>query len=435
VKIDVRDITETRKELVATISAEELQQEREAVAREFSQAARIPGFRPGKAPLAMIAKRYEKEIAEELKQKAASRAYREAIEQSKVEPIQVVDVEEPSLDSAEVHYIFTVDIRPQFELPEYVGLPAQAADVSVKDEEIDQVIEGLRRERAEFKTVDRASQKGDYLKMSLEGSIDGQPITEIAPDKPIYGKMPQTWEEVGTEDGLIPGLAQQLEGLKAGEKREATVQFPADFQVEALAGKAAVYQVEALEVRERALPPIDEDFLKSQQVSTHEELREQVGKNLGFRKEMENRNELRRQVTEALGAKVDFPLPESLVETETQSLLREFIETNMRRGIPQEEFEKNKEELHSGARKAAMTRVKSQMLLSKVAEAEKIRMNDADVNRYIMREAMRSRQKPEKLAKELSKDRQRIRAMEQAIVFDKALDFLVDKATVSSASQ
>jgi trigger factor len=155
-----------------------------------------------------------------------------------------------------------------------------------------------------------------------------------------------------------------------------------------------------------------------------------VKQTLGSRKDYENRNAQRRQITDALLAKANFNAPESLVANERDNVLRQFIEENMRRGVPQEEFEKSKKELHDSASKAAVARIKMQLMLAKIAEAEKIKVDEKDLNNWLMREAMRSGTKPDKFAKELSKDRDQLRAIQQQILFDKALDFLVGKATV-----
>jgi trigger factor len=272
------------------------------------------------------------------------------------------------------------------------------------------------------------------VKLAYEGTVDGQPIADLAPDKQIYGKVPQTWEEVeGTNEGVIPGLGKQLAGLKAGDKKDVTIAFPAEFTaVPALAGKSAVYKVEVQEIRERVLPALDAEFFKAQQVDDLAGLQAQVRANLKGQKDYQNRAAQRRQVTEALSAKVDFPVPDSLVESETQGVLRQFIEENMRRGVPQEQFEKDKKELFEGAKKAATNRVKMQLILAKIAEAEKLTVESGDIDAFIYREAARTQQKPEKLVKTLTTDREQLRAVQQNIIFDKAVDFLVSKATVKT---
>ncbi|MEO7597519.1 MAG: trigger factor, partial [Opitutus sp.] len=122
----------------------------------------------------------------------------------------------------------------------------------------------------------------------------------------------------------------------------------------------------------------------------------------------------------------------SLVENETQSVLRQFIEENMRRGVPQDQFEKDKKQLFEGARKAAEKRVKIQLILAKIAEAEKLQVSEQDIDQFIYRESMRTQQKPDKLVKSLTSDREQLRAVQQSIIFDKAIDFLVSKAKVTT---
>lgn len=433
-KVELKDLSETRKQLAVAFEAAEVDQELQKVTGDFVRHARIPGFRPGRAPVAMVHKRYEKEIAKELKQAVVSRAYRDGIKESGADVIQVVDVPDADITAGTpAQIIITVEINPTFDVPEYKGLPLKAGDVSVTSEEVDRVIENLRREKAEFKTIDRAAETGDYVKFAFEGKVDGTAIAELVPDRPIFGAMPQTWEEAGAEEGLLPGAGKALVGLKAGDKQDVQIAFPEKFQVPQLAGKTGDYTFTIQEVRQRILPEIDEAFLKLQKVATIEELREQIEKSVVARKQQEDRGSRRRQALEALSAKVEFPIPESLIEGETSNLLQQIVEQNVRQGVPEEELEKNKEEVFATARKAAIERVKSRMLLARVAEAEKLEVTRDDINRVLHMQAMRSGQRPEKFVKELQKDRDRVRALQQDILLDKALDFLVDKATVSES--
>ncbi len=432
----IQDVSETRKSLVIALDAAEIDSEHKAVIAEFSEVARIPGFRPGKAPAAMITKRYAKEIAEEFKQKVVAKAYRGGLEEAKLDVLNVTNLQEGTIEpGAAASITITVDVRPAFDLPDYKGLPTTVTPVAPTEAEIDQVVERMRAERADFSAVTRAAAKGDYVKLAYEGTVNGQAILEIVPDKQIYGKVPQTWEEVeGENESLIPMLGRQLAGLEPGGKKDITVTFPAEFAgAPVLAGKTAVYTVEVQEVRERVLPPLDEAFLKAHQADDVEALRTNVRNQLTAQKERNNRTEQRRQVTEALLAKVDFPVPESMVEGETQSVLRNFIDENMRRGVPAEQFEKDKEALFANARTAALTRVKSQLVLAKIAEAEKLKVTEQDMNLFMYQEAMRTRQAPDKLVKDLQKNRDQVRGIQQSIIFDKALDLVVTQATVQEA--
>ncbi|WP_438482281.1 trigger factor [Oleiharenicola lentus] len=435
--VTITETNQTRKVLNVALDKSEVDAEYQKLLGEYTRQVSIPGFRPGKAPAAMVAQRFGKQLKEEFKSQVVGKAYRDGLEQSKLDVLNIVDVQEGTVEAGQaVDVKITVDVRPEFTLPEYNGLKTEITSVEPTDAELDTVIEGLRSERADFKVAERASAKGDYVRFGYTGTLDGKPLSEVVGDKAIYAAAPQTWEEVeGANEGLLPGLSKQIADLKKDDKKTVTVEFPADFAaVLALAGKTASYEIEVQEVRERVLPPLDEAFFKAQQVDDLAGLKSQVSTNLKMRKEHENRAAQRRQVTDALLAAVDFPVPESLVASERDGVLRQFIEENMRRGVPQEQFEANKKELHDNATKAAVSRIKVQLMLAKIAENEKLKVDEKDFNNWIMREAMRSGERPEKLVKDLGKDREQLRAIQQQITFDKALDFIVSKATVNTAT-
>jgi trigger factor len=432
VNVQLSPVSDSRKNLVVTLDKSEVDTEHQAVLGEYVRQARLPGFRPGKAPAALVIKKFAKEIAEEFKQKVVTKAYRSALEKEKLDVLNVVSVDEGTIEAASPATItVTVDVRPDFALPDYVGLPTQIAPVDPTDAEIDNVVQALRSDGADFKAAERPAQKGDYVKMAYEGTVDGGKISEIAGDKQLYAKVPQTWEEVeGVNEGIIPGLGKHLMGVSKGDRKTVSIVFPANFQpVPVLSGKTAEYALDIQEVRERILPELDANFFKAHQVDDLEGLRNQVRTNLKLQKESRNRAAQRSQVTQALADKVQFEPPISLVEAETQGVLRQFIQENMRRGIPVEQFEKDKKELFEGAKKAATGRVKVQLILAKVAEAEKITVTDRDIDLYIRNEAARSNQRPDKIAKDLAKDRDALRSVQQSIIFDKSVDLLVSKAT------
>lgn len=432
--VQLNTVSDTRKSLVVSLEKSEVEAEHKAVLGEYVRLARLPGFRPGKAPEALVVKRFSKEINEEFKQKVVSKAYREALEKEKLDVLNVVKVDEGTIEpGAPASITVVVDVRPDFALPEYVGLPTKVPSAEPTDAEVDNIIQALRSEAADFKPADRPAAKGDYVKLAYEGTLDGKPLSEVVGDKQLYAKVPQTWEEVeGANEGIIPGLGKHLMGAAKGDKRTATITFPDGFQpVPALAGKTAQYALEIQEVRERILPELDAAFFKSHRVDDLEGLKGQVRANLKLQKEHANRASQRSQVTQALAEKASFEPPHSLVEAETQSVLRQFIEENMRRGVAAEQFEKDKKELFEGARKAAESRVKVQLILAKIALAEKIDVTERDIDAYILREAARSNQRPEKIAKELGKNRDALRSVQQSIIFDKSVDFLVSKATVA----
>jgi trigger factor len=195
-----------------------------------------------------------------------------------------------------------------------------------------------------------------------------------------------------------------------------------------LAGKTAVYSLEAKEVREKVMPEMDEAFFTSLQVKDKAELLERLAENITNQKKQQNANAERQQITEELLNCVDFPVPQSGIDSETDSVLRDFMQRNMQQGVSKDDLEKHKESLHDGASKAAHDRIKSRLILTKIAEKEKIQVENEDFSRMIMMEAQQSGQNPEKLVKELRKDQNRINNMRREIILGKTMDLLLEKA-------
>lgn len=432
--VTIEDISETRKKLLVTVTADEMTKADREVMREISKQAKVPGFRPGKAPEAMIRRRYADAIKEELGRKVTSEAYEAARNEAKFEIFGLIDLDEPEAlnPGVDAFYGFTVDIMPEFELPAYEGLDIHSHGAEVAEDQIDEAILNERNQRADFQEVDREASEGDYVKISYEGTLDGQPIAELVPDQPIYGKQENTWEEAGGDHSVgVGAIMDVLVGLKPGDSTETEHTFPEDFAVEALAGKTAQYTVSVHEVRERVLPDLNDDFFKSLQVKDEEEFRSRIRSQLESNSKAEDESHKRRQVIQKLSEAVDFGLPESMVEQETQRVMRDIMIQNMQRGVTEEQFEEHKEALYNQARESALANVKTEILLSKIAEKENVEVTDEDMSQAIYMEAMQTRQQPDEIVKSLQKDRDRIRSMQRSIIFRKTLSSLVEKANVT----
>ncbi len=413
VTITVEDVSPTRKTLVVSVPVEEIAAEEQTVLVEFAQAVRLPGFRPGKAPADLVRRRYAREIGEELQRKVTSRAYEHAVKESKIEIFAAVGVDgAPVTLGTAAELKITVDVQPQFALPEYKGLPVTVPAKDVTEADVDAAINDMRQQRADYAVVERPAAAGDFVRLNYTGTLDGKPIAEIAPERAIYGTQHGTWEEAGSAQA--PGVRAVVDGiigLKAGDKKDVTHAFPADFDVPALAGQTASYALEVLEVREKRPAALDEAFLKGLQCENVEQLRERVREDLKGRKEQDSLAASRDQVVNALTSAVDFPLPESAIESETQNLLRDFMERQMRAG----------------------NRVKLLLILLKIAEQEKVSVDNEDLHRRIMQEAMMTRQRPEQIIKRLQEDRALLAQLQRAILHAKTLDFVVAQANVSIA--
>ena len=440
--VTVSDINDLRKGLVVSLTAAEVAEEEKAVLKEVQKQARVPGFRAGKAPLPMLRTRFRKEVREQLGRKVMDRAYRGAVEEKGLEVYDVVDVKglEEMDPSTDVTLDITIDLVPSFDLPAYKELPTQVPSADVSDEEVDASVERIRRERADFSVVERAAAEGDYVKLSYTGQIGEQAVSELLGDEPsnkVWAQVENGWEEVGTDEAKeygVPAIIDALAGHVAGDHFSVEASFADDFKIEALRGQTATYAVTVHEVRERVLPPLDEDFLKSIGVESVEDLKGQLLDQLENRKKREVVEQQRRQIIDQLLAGVDFPVPVSAVESETQNVMGRIMVENMQRGVPEDDFEKNKEALYAQSAQIAERDVKLQFILTRVAKEEEITVGQGDLQQAIMAMASQQRRAPEELIKELQKDRGRVAHLQRQVLFGKTLDFLVKQAKVEVES-
>ena len=429
-KTDLKDISATRKAITVTVTPEEVSVHEAKLLKEFKQQAKIPGFRAGKAPDSMVRSRFAKDIKQELKQRVVSQAHQDGVAVADFEVFNIVDMDDGEIVSGqEATITFTVDVVPDFELPAYEGLKVNEASSEASEEEVTKTLDQLLGQRAEFNVADKAAEKGDYVQCGYEGKIGKELVADLVPDATMYGSQETTWEEAGSEDAPgVRAIIDGLVGMKAGDTKEVTMEYPEDFKPEVLAGKTAVYSLEAKEVREKVMPEMDEAFFTSLQVKDKAELLERLAENITNQKKQQNANAERQQITEGLLNSVDFPVPQSGIDSETDSVLRDFMQRNMQQGVSKDDLEKHKESLHDGASKAAHDRIKSRLILTKIAEKEKIQVENEDFSRMIMMEAQQSGQNPEKLVKELRKDQNRINNMRREIILGKTMDLLLEKA-------
>ncbi|MCC5808443.1 MAG: trigger factor [Opitutales bacterium] len=440
--VTANDISETRKNLLVTVSGDEIASEEKTVLKTIAKQARVPGFRPGKAPENVIRQRYRKELGEELNRAVSRKVYQKALEDSELDVYSVVKFGNGETFKAgeEATVEITVDVTPPFELPPYKGIQTKPPSTEVSDKDVDEAIERLRRERADFTVVERAAAQGDYVRLGYEGTVDGEPVEPKLGEEPrlrVWGKAESTWEEAGTDEAKqygVPAIVDGIVGMAAGDEKTIEHTFPEDFPVEDLRGKAVQYAVKVEEVRERRLPELDEAFLKSVQVESVEELKDRVLTDLESAKKREAENAKRQQIVDFLSQRVEFALPESAVESETQNVMGRIMVENMQRGIKEEEFEKNKEALHGQSEQIARRDLKVQLILTRIAKEEEIKLEEEDLQQAIMAMASRQRTPVEEFVRELQKDRSKLLRIQRQVLFGKTLDFLVKEAKVSEAS-
>ena len=255
---------ETKPGSVSTLQielpSEEVSKEWDSIANRFARLAKIPGYRPGKAPRSIIEKRFRKEIQEELTKKLVSKSYHDAIEQEQLRVASLANIEDVQFsEDKSMRFRATVVTAPEFDLPEYKNISVQLPETKVSDAEVSAALERLRDQSADFVDApERGLQMGDFGVIDFEGSIDGKLISEIAPQasKNLQGGK-KFWLHLAA-DNFLPKFCDQMIGQKRDETRKITIAFPADFQVKELVAKEASYTTTLREIKEKVLPPVDD---------------------------------------------------------------------------------------------------------------------------------------------------------------------------------
>ena len=401
----------------------------ESTTKEFLRHAAMPGFRPGKAPREMVLKKYEKEIEEEVKRKLMSEAYHRGVKEQKLNVVGYPDLEQIQFARGQTfQFAATLETAPDFQMPEYRGLPAKREAAVVTEAEIGRALEALRGQMAKFEKVDRPVQQGDFVVVNYTGTSEGKPITEIAPAARGLTEQKNFWIEI-KKDSFIPGFAEQLIGAKAGDKRTVTVDFPADFVTSQLAGKGGVYDVEVVEVKERSLPPMDDTFAQEYDAENLEKLREGVRRDLQNELNLKQKRSIRNQLVKGLMERVNFDLPESVVQQETRNVVYDIVAENQKRGVSKEAIDQQKEEIYSMAHQSAKDRVKLSFIFQSIAEKEGIRVLPEELKARIAVLASSHNMATDKLTKELEK-RGGMTDIFQQLLHEKVIDFLQENAHI-----
>ena len=430
-KVEVENETPGVATLRIELAPDVVRKEWDAIASNYSRYARIPGYRPGKAPKQVIEKKFRKEIQDELTKALVSKSYHEAIAEKQLKVVSLTDVGDVEFgDDRSMRFRATVVTAPDFELPEYKNIPVELPATSVNESEVDTAIERLRDQTADFVDVgDRELAMGDFAVLDFTGAIDGVSISEIVPEasKNLHGGK-KFWLHLAPEN-FLPKFCEQIVGMKAGDTRSVQVGFPADFPVTELAGKRADYAVTLNEIKEKVLPVVDDAFAaKLMPEKTLAELRHAIEHNLEHEKEHEVERAKEQQIVKFLHERISFDLPPPLLKNETRRALNELVHRNRERGVPDELLKGKEKELIEGAGSLATHRLKTNFILHRIAEAEKLEVSREEIDEAIRAQAAHYNVSVEKMRKELEEN-ERVNGLAEEILLGKTLAFL--KANVS----
>ncbi len=435
--IKIEDQSDTRKKILISILPEDAKPAEDKLLKEFASEAKLQGFRPGKAPVNLIRTRFKKEVAQELTQRLLTDAMKKASEDNDLEIFTVIDEEVPDIDSSKTTEVsVTVDVMPKIELPKYTGFDIKTESVEPTAEEIQKSKDYIINQRAEYDIVEKDIEKGDYVKLSYTGKIGDELVADLAPDTPIWGTQNMTWEEAGAEEAPgVQAIIQGIIGKKKDDKADFEHEFAKDFEVEALAGKKASYSVEIHEIREKKLPELNEAFFSELGVENMESFEKQLGEKIKADKQQRSRMEAREEIVKRICDSVEFPVPESALESKMNEFMQGAMQRRANSGMSAEMTDEERDKLIEDSRTMAARRVKAQFVLNEIAKKEKIELDDESLKMAILNTAYQTHTPPEELVNQLKQDRQRLEHIKMNALEDKILSFLEQKSTEPAAEE
>lgn len=429
-KTEVVDVSETRKEIKIEVEAADVRAEFDRVAGEYARMANVPGFRKGHAPVGVVRTRFKKDIQGDVLKRLVPEAVERAITESGLEVIGQPDVhldneglEKFGQESISLHA--HVEVMPEVNLGEYRGLEAARRTRPVTDEAVERVIENLREASASLQPIeDRPSQEGDTVTSDIQGRYLEPPSDEDINVEDV--------DVVLGGEGVLPAFNENLTGVRADEVKTFTIEYPADFNAEGLAGKTIEYTATVSAVRRKEVPELDDEWVKSlgeEGVDTVERLRERVRENLSRSAEHESEHQLRDEVLGRLVEQHRFEVPETIISYQANQILQSMFRDMIARGLDPRRQEVNWEAMRDVVRERAGDDVRGSLLLERVAEAENIEVTDEEVEAEIQSMAEGSRQSVEQVRAALTKQGGE-RSIADRLRNRKALDFLVQNANV-----
>ena len=393
------DAATCKKELVIEIPVDVVRKETQSVTDQYRKLARIPGFRKGHAPASLIQNRFSKDIQSEVVQSLLPKFFETAVKDQNLLVVGRPHFDELKFENDKpLTAKASFEVYPAFELKEYKGLAVEEEVAATKDEDVEQTLERLRERAATFEVVeDRPAADGDFVTVNYQGHD-----TNDAVAKPVEAK--DATVQLGAE-GTVAGFNENLRGAKAGETREFNVEYPADYAQKALAGKTYAYRAEILAIKKKELPALDDELAKTvSEFQTLEELRERIRKDLQEGREQHARQATMQKLLEELIKLHEFPVPDVLVEERQQRKLETTLTRLVSQGIDPRTIDVDWRKVREESRPDAEKDVRGDLILDKIAEAEKIEVSEAEVDDLIRELAEQRREPPAALKTRLTQE-------------------------------
>lgn len=424
-----------RREIELEIPAENVTKVAEKVARDIARIARIPGFRPGKAPITLVRRRFADDIQGEVVQSLVPEYLEKALDEKKLVPVTRPEVDNVEFKEGEpLKFRAIFEVLPEFELGDYKNLQVQVDEIEAGDAQVDKAIEEMRERAATFVPIEgRPVQDGDHVLIKLNGvpADGGEPV-----------QADNILVHIGAEETL-GSFTENLRGANAGETRQFEARYPDDYPDQKLAGKTYNYTVEVQGIKEKKLPELNDEFVKDAAgaeapapggITTLDELRKKIRENLDAAKEQQQSAQAREKILAELVKQHDFPVPEALIEGQMDTRLERVVRSLAAQGVDPRAVNVDWVSLRRRQRDASVNDVKAELLLDRVATAENIDATDEDVEKEIATLAEQSGESATALRARLTKQGALV-SMKSKLRSEKTIDWLYRTARIEKTAK
>ena len=413
-----------RRELELEIPADEVSKAMERVAKKFAKVARVPGFRPGKAPITLIRRRFADDIKGEVLQSLVPERVEKAVSEQKLTPVSQPKVEQLDFnDGQPLKFRAVFEVLPEFELGNYKDLKLEMPVMDVVDEDVTKTLEDMRERAAAFAPVEgRAVQDGDYVQLKLTGTPEGE-------GEPLQADSVLC--HIGAEETMAP-FNENLRGVNIGDHKEFDVPYPADYPDAKLAGTTYHYSVDVLGIKNKKLPELNDDFAKDvSDATTLDELNKKIREGLEHQRDHKQKDLLREKVLGEIVKLHDFPVPQSLVEHQMDVRLERVVRSLAQQGVDPRAVNIDWVTLRKRNEDRAKDDVKAELIVDRIATTENIDVTEEEVEHELQHLAGHSNESAEAIRARLTKQGtlDRIKAKLRS---DKTLDWLAQNARVST---
>lgn len=418
-KVSVKDGKACEKILTIEVPEHEVKREYDAFYQSVAPKAKVPGFRPGKAPRNVLEMHYGEDAKHQVLKNLLTDSLRSALTSHSLDPLIYPQVDDIHFHAHHLTYKAHIEVRPKIKLSKVKGLSAKKGKVELKEEDVDAELKRIQESLAQYKVVeDRAAQTGDFVIADYTCSSEGKQIDKRSDD----------WLEI-REDEFLKGFSSQLVGLKPGDEKEIQITFPEKMATPELAGKPAVFQVKVKELKSKNLPPLNDDLAKEAgDYSTIAELKEKIRKDLTANKEREIEKNFETAILEELRKHNKIDLPPGLVKKRAENLFDELKQTFARQGMKEEDLESQREKMAPKLEEEAKQQIHVAFLLDELAVKESITVLEDDKKRKYQEIAARIRQPLEKVEEFYRGNEQAADSLSEQIRSEKAIQWIKDNA-------